>query len=301
MAGITDSVFRTLCKIHGADVVVSEMVSAEGIIHNSKNTNKLLFFRQEERPIGIQLFGSDVKSMVYAAQFIEETRKPDFIDINCGCPVRKVVRKNGGSALLKNPKLFSELISNMVKATSLPITVKIRSGWVKYEWVDTEFAKIAEDCGASAITLHPRSQSMGFSGHSFWERIALVKEHVKIPVIGNGDIITPKNGCDMIALTGCDSIMIGRGALGFPWIFNQIKMRLKCQDNTALPLKKKVETALYHLEEFIQVNGAERAVKEMKKHIVWYLRGSPNASQLRNNIFRSDSIDDIVCLLQSVL
>ena len=189
----------------------------------------------------------------------------------------------------------------MVKAVSLPITVKLRSGWLKNEWVDTEYAKIAEDCGASAITLHPRSKSMGFSGHSFWERITLIKETVRIPVIGNGDIITPENGCDMIELTGCDSIMIGRGALGFPWIFNQIKMKQKYQDIPPLSMKTKIEAALFHLKKFIQKNGRRRAEKEMKKHIAWYLRGIPNASQIRNRIFRSTSIDDMEYLLNQMI
>jgi tRNA-dihydrouridine synthase B len=301
MAGITDSVFRTICKMHGADIVVSEMISAEGIVHNSKNTNSLLFFTREEQPIGIQLFGSNVKSMVYAAQYIEETKRPDFIDINCGCPAPKVVKKNGGSALLKNPRLFTDILSNMVRAVSLPVTVKIRSGWLKYEWIDTEYAKIAQDCGASAITLHPRSKSMGFSGHSFWERITLIKKIVKIPVIGNGDIATPENGCEMIRQTGCDSIMIGRGALGFPWIFNQIKMKQKGQDIPPLSLKTKINTALLHLKEYFKKNGERRAKNDMKRHIVWYLRGIPNASLIRNKIFRSNSIDDMENLLLQLI
>jgi len=211
IAGITETVFRTLCRKHGADIVLSEMVSAEGIRHNAKNTTALIRYNKEERPIGIQLFGADPEHLAYAAQYVEEHALPDFIDLNSGCPVPKVVKKNGGAALMKDPKLFKNILHHMVKAVQTPVTVKIRSGWYKHDWIDIELAKIAEGCGVAALTLHPRSKTMGFSGHSFWERIALVKQAVNIPVIGNGDITEPHHALEMLTQTGCDSVMIGRG------------------------------------------------------------------------------------------
>ena len=176
MAGITDRVFRGICKEQGADIVFSEMVSAEGVLYGSDATLDLLRFEESERPIGIQLFGADPQRLAEAAKFIQDKAKPDFIDLNAGCPVSKVVRKNGGSALMRKPELFGRIISAMVKVLSIPLTVKIRSGWQKGEWVDLELAGIARDCGAAALILHPRSQTMGFSGHSFWERITEVKK-----------------------------------------------------------------------------------------------------------------------------
>lgn len=299
MAGITETIFRTLCKEHGADVVYSEMVSAEGIRHNSKNTKKLLFFNKNEGPIGIQLFGAHAQNLAYAAAFIEETVQPDFIDLNCGCPVPKVTKKNGGSALLKDPKLFHDILTHMVKSVTLPVTVKIRSGWTMNQWIDREYAKIAEDCGVAAIALHPRSKTMGFSGHSFWERIALVKQAVTIPVIGNGDIITPKDGYDMLSQTQCDAIMIGRGALGNPWIFNQIRKEIKSEEYLPVPLKEKLAIALCHLKRFEHHYGASLALKEMKKHLAWYCRGMSGIASMKNLIYRAQHFPELEDIINS--
>ena len=287
MAGITESVFRVLCKNKGADIVFSEMVSAEGIYFKGKKTLSYLTFSNQERPIGIQLFGSDVKHIVYAAQYIEEHAQPDFIDLNCGCPVSKVVKKNGGAALLKDKKLYKNIITRLTKAVSLPVSVKLRSGWEKHKWVDTEYAKIAQDCGVAALTLHPRSKTMAFSGHSFWERIALLKNSVTIPVIGNGDIVTPQDGLDMFSQTGCDSIMIGRGAYGNPWIFQQIKQIWAGEEIVPIPYEQKLKTALVHLKNYTRLYGEPRASREMKKHLARYSSGIPDAATIRNNIFRA--------------
>jgi nifR3 family TIM-barrel protein len=269
------------------------MVSAEGIHYGSKKTIDLLRFDACERPFGIQLFGADAEHLAEASRFVEEHARPDFIDLNSGCPVPKVVKKNGGSALLKDPGLFRNILTQMVKAVSIPVTVKIRSGWYKHDWVDTEFARIAEDCGVSAITIHPRSKTMGFTGHSFWERIARVKKAVSIPVIGNGDIVTPRDGLDMFAQTGCDAIMIGRATYGNPWIFRQIKEL--CAKKSFTPIKKeeKVTTMLFHLREFRRIHGDMRAGKEMKKYISWYLRGEPGAAGLRDRVFRAKDIEEL--------
>ncbi len=293
MAGITETVFRTICKESGADIVVSEMVSAESIVKNSKNIANLLYFQNKEHPFGIQLFGANAKTLAYAAEYVEKHTSPDFIDLNCGCPVKKVVKKNGGSALLKDPKLYANILSNMVQAVSTPITVKIRSGWSQDNWVDIEYAKIAQDCGVSAITLHPRFKTMGFSGHSFWERIKMVKESVSIPVIGNGDIINPEKACEMYSLTGCDSIMIGRASYGNPWIFNQIKGKLNDKYIKPISNQEKYKTVIHHLNEFLQVHGAILTERIMKKHICWYIKGMNGASFFRNKIFNSNGIKEL--------
>lgn len=300
MAGITDSVFRQTCKSQGADVTVSEMISAEGLFYNSKHTAELISFKQCERPIGIQLFGANPEHLADAAKFITEKFIPDFIDLNSGCPVPKVVNKNGGSALLKDRHLFERILTALVKSTPIPITVKIRSGWHMHQWVDTEFAKIAENCGVSAITVHPRSQTMAFSGHSFWERIAYVKQSVSIPVIGNGDIICADDALKMISETGCDALMIGRGAYGNPWIFNQIKDAFKKKPIRQVNAAEKKSMALDHLKLFVEHFGEKAAVKEMKKHLAWYIKGFQDASILRNQIFRAEEYNILLDILENL-
>jgi tRNA-dihydrouridine synthase B len=293
MAGITETVFRSLCKKTGADVVMSEMVSAEGVFHGAKNTRALLVFEPAERPIGIQIFGAHPGHIAYAAAYIEEHARPDFIDLNSGCPVPKVVKKNGGSALLRDPRLFRDIVSAMVKAVSTPVTVKLRSGWLQNEYVDVEFARIAQESGASAVIIHPRSKSMAFSGHSLWERIAAVKDAVSIPVIGNGDICLPGDAKAMFDQTKCDSIMVGRAAMGDPWIFSRIKSALCGQSAPETPIKERFLMVMEHLRRYIEVNGEKAAIAEMKKHVAWYIKGLPGATSLRNGIFRAATIREL--------
>jgi tRNA-dihydrouridine synthase B len=300
MAGITDSVFRTLCKSQGADITVSEMVSAEGIFYQSQHTTTLLDFNPCERPIGIQLFGCSPDHLARAAKFVVDRVQPDFIDLNAGCPVPKVVNKNGGSSLLKDARLFENILTALVKATTTPVTVKIRSGWHKFEWVDTQFAKIAEDCGVSAITVHPRSQTMGFTGHSFWERIAAVKQAVKIPVIGNGDIVTAEDAVKMKTETGCDALMVGRGAYGNPWIFNQIKNALNNQPIIPITFSDKKSMAIQHLDMFINQYGERCAIREMKKHCAWYIKGMSAASINRDRIFKAETCETLYSILNEL-
>ncbi|KMQ50838.1 tRNA dihydrouridine synthase B [Chitinispirillum alkaliphilum] len=301
LAGITDSAYRQICKIHGADIVVSEMVSAEGIKYRSANTLSLLSFRECERPVGIQLFGSDPYSLSEAAKFVQDYANPDFIDLNAGCPVPKVVKKNGGSSLLRDRHLFEQILTAMVKAVDIPVTVKIRSGWKKHEWVDVQFAKTAQECGVSCITLHPRSQTMGFSGSAFWERITEVKQAVSIPVVGNGDICNESDALKMLNLSGCDSLMIGRATYGNPWIFAAAKAALSDKPYTPPSARERIATIVRHLELFACMHGEQRACKEMKKHVAWYIKGMPGAAVLRNRLFRSETIDelrDIIDLLK---
>ena len=289
MAGISDPVFRTLCRDHGADAVVTEMVSVDAITYGAEATMGLMRFDPQERPIGIQLFGADPGRFEKAAALVAERFHPDFIDLNSGCPVPKVVKKNGGASLLKDLKRFKKIVTALVRASTVPVTVKLRSGWHKYQWVDIEFARCAEQCGAQAIILHPRSQTMGFSGHSFWERIGEVKLAVSIPVIGNGDVLSGADAVAMRQQTGCDGIMVGRGAYGNPWIFSEIKAAFAGKPFSPPRPDDKRLVALAHLARFRAAYGEFRAVKEMKKHISWYIKGMPGASLLRDRIFRAES------------
>ncbi|NLG18565.1 MAG: tRNA dihydrouridine synthase DusB [Fibrobacter sp.] len=301
MAGVTDTVFRRICKEQGADIVVSEMVSAEGLIYCSEVTEKLMLFDVSERPIGIQLFGSDPDHMARAAKLTYDKVRPDFIDINAGCPVAKVVKKNGGSGLLKNHDLFCRIVGKVAESVPVPVTVKIRSGWRMNEWVDVQFAASAWQCGAAAVTLHPRSQSMGFSGHSFWERITEVKKAVPIPVIGNGDIVSSEDALEMLRITGCDSVMIGREAFGNPWIFAQIKSALKSECGPIVTPEMKVDLAQEHVIRFKEMYGERFAYREMKRHVSRYIKGLSGASALRDRIFRAESTDQLLTVLKQIL
>ena len=221
LAGVSDSSFRLICKQNGVALVFSEMVSSEGLVRNDRKSNQYLEFLEEERPIGMQLFGSNPDVMAEAAKIVEQ-KKPDFIDLNFGCPVKKVVKKGAGSAILKDMKLLRKITQSVVMSTSTPVTVKIRSGWNTSQINAIEVAKILEDCGVSAVTIHPRTQTQYFKNHSDWNIIREVKQAVTIPVIGNGDIYNCYDAKQMIDETDCDFIMIGRGVLGNPLIFNQI-------------------------------------------------------------------------------
>ncbi|MBN1130984.1 MAG: tRNA dihydrouridine synthase DusB [Chitinispirillaceae bacterium] len=298
LAGVSETCYRQLCRRNGADAVVSEMVSAEGLLRKGKQTLRLCRFDEQERPFGLQLFGSDPGRMAAAAAWVEENVKPDFIDLNAGCPVRKVVGRGAGAALLKNPALFEKIVAAMVRAVSLPLTVKIRSGWNTGEWVDDEFARIAEARGAAAVILHARSKTMVFSGAAYWDRIRIVKKAIKIPLIGNGDIKSADDALRINKQTGCDGLMIGRGASGNPWIFNQIKLALAGRDPGPVTDEMRRETALMHITQVRDHYGEMRAVKEMRKHVSWYLRGQKKASVYRDRVFRSETTAELEAVVK---
>jgi tRNA-dihydrouridine synthase B len=299
MAGVTETVFRGLCRENGVDIVVSEMISAEGVTRDSKKSRDLCAFKESERPMGIQIFGCDPSRLADCAAFIEEHYRPDFIDLNSGCPVPKVNKKNGGASLLRDALLFKKIVSGMVRSVSTPITVKLRSAWSAQDYVDVQFANIAQDCGASAVILHPRSKTMGFSGHSLWERIAIVKSSISIPVIGNGDILSAKDAQAMFKQTNCDSIMIGRAALGNPWIFDEIK-RFLTGEKTEIPSVNNRKAVIFdHVRRFFVEYGEKKTVSDLKKHISWYLKNQPKASALRNSVFRANTISELEEIINS--
>ena len=293
MAGICNHAYRTIIKEMGAGLIYAEMVSDKAISYGSKKTIDMLYMTDNERPIAQQIFGSDKESFVTAAKYIEENMHPDIIDINMGCPVPKVALKSqAGSALLKNPEKVYEIVKAVVEAVNVPVTVKIRSGWDSNSINAVEIAKIVEKAGASAITVHPRTRSQGYSGKADWNIIKEVKENVSIPVIGNGDIKSCYDAKRMLEETGCDAIMIGRGVLGNPWL---IKECVDYLENDIIPDKishaEKLEMILHHLELLKDLKNSKVALLEMRSHTAWYLKGIPNTSKLKEDIFKTKTID----------
>lgn len=301
MAGVGDLAFRSMAKRFGAAYVVGEMASAKGLCFNDKKTAALLTVTEAERPMAIQLFGSEAEYIAKAVE-IAEKYKPDIIDINAGCPVPKVAGNGAGAALMKSPKLLGSIITAAVKATDIPVTVKIRSGWDKGSVNAVEAAKTAEACGASAITIHARTKDQLYSGKADWNVIKSVKDAVKIPVIGNGDVTDADTCAAMYAETGCDLVMLGRGAYGKPWIFKEIKYFLETGKHLPpLELPERLEIMKEHIELLIRVQGEYIGMKEARKHAGWYLKGLKNAAFYRNLCGGLSSPDDLYKLIEKVL
>lgn len=299
MAGVTDLPFRLLCKEQGADLVYSEMISAKGILYNNKNTKPLLEISPLEKPLSLQLFGSDPDIMAEMAKRIEGLDF-DILDINMGCPVPKIVNNGEGSALMKNPELAGRIVESIVNAIKKPVTVKIRKGFLRNENTAVSFAKRLESCGAAAIAVHGRTREQYYSGKADWEVIKDVKEAVNIPVIGNGDIFSKEDAERMLKETGCDGIMIGRGARGNPWIFHQIKYDTEKHNILKSPTHQDLaETILRHAKIQVEWKGEYLGIREMRKHVAWYTSGYPDSSKLRNDVNQIESLKELENLLEN--
>lgn len=298
MAGICNSAFRRICKEMGCGLIYAEMVSDKAITYNNKKTIDMLYMTEDERPIVQQIFGSDKESFVVAAKYIYENMHPDIIDINMGCPVPKVaVRAQAGSALLKNPEKIYEIVKAVVESVPIPVTVKIRSGWDHKNINAVEVAKIVEKAGASAICVHPRTRSQGYSGTADWSIIKAVKENVSIPVIGNGDVKSPEDAKRMLEETNCDAVMIGRGVLGNPWIIKNSIDYLDGKSYVPISNKEKVNMCLHHLDYLNELKDEHLACLEIRNHIGWYLKGIKDGNIVKNNIYQTSNIRDIIDIL----
>lgn len=302
MAGISNSAYRRICKEMGCGLLYAEMVSDKAISFGNKKTIDMLYMSEDERPIAQQIFGTDVDSFVTAAKFIEKNMKPDIIDINMGCPVPKVaVRAQAGSALLKNPAKIKEIVEAVVKAVKVPVTVKIRSGWDSNSINAPLVAKICEEAGASAITVHPRTRSQGYSGKADWTIIKQVKEAVNIPVIGNGDITKPEDVKRMLEETGCDAVMIGRGLLGNPWLIKNSLLYLDGKEYTLPTVREKVEMCIKHLNYLRETKPEKLVILEIRSHLAWYLKGIPSSNSIKNKVYQCNNIRDIIQVLKEFL
>lgn len=292
MAGITDLPFRILCKKYGAGLVYTEMVSSKGIFYNDNGTKKLLDIDENERPVAVQIFGSDPIIMGKIANKVSEVA--DIIDINMGCPAPKVVKNMDGSRLMQNPKLVYEIVKEVVKNSKVPITVKIRKGWDNEHVNAVEVAKFVEQAGASAITVHGRTREQFYSGEADWDIIKNVKDAVNIPVIGNGDIVDGESAKRIFEYTNCDGIMIGRASNGNPWIFKEILEFLKTGEKISRPNIQEIkDTILLHLNMLVDYKGEYTAIREMRKHIGWYVKGLENASVIRGQINKIESLEEL--------
>ena len=295
MAGVSESPFRRLCRGHGADVVITEFLSAEGIRRENEATLSKLRFEPSERPIGVQIFGADPVAMGEAATLVTDVFQPEFIDINFGCPVKKVVKRNGGSGCLKDLGLVQDVIRAVARSTHLPVTVKIRSGWSEEMRDPVTIALRCQDAGARVLTLHPRTRAQMYSGSACWDEIAAVTAALDIPVLGNGDIKTPADAVRMYTETQCTGIMIARGSFGQPWVFNQVRAML---DGTPVPpdptVEERFEVALTHARMAQSYEHDPRgAAIEFRKHLGWYAKGLPGSAELRKKLHAVTSLGEV--------
>ena len=301
MAGVTDLPFRLLCKEQGAGLLCMEMVSAKAIQYNNKNTKALLEIHPEEKPVSLQLFGSDPDVISEIAKRIEELPF-SILDINMGCPVPKIVKNGEGSALMKNPKLVYEIVSKTAKAIQKPVTVKIRKGFDDSCVNAVEIAKIVEEAGGKAVAVHGRTREQYYSGKADWDIIRKVKEAVSIPVIGNGDVVSGESAIALQKETGCDGVMIGRGAQGNPWIFSEL---LEYEKTGKMPERPSMEEIkkmmLRHAQLQMQYKGEYLGIREMRKHVSWYTTGLPNSAKMRDEINRVESYAELEVLLEKRL
>ena len=303
MAGICNNAYRKIIKDMGCGLIVAEMVSDKALMYDSSKTKDMLYMTNDERPISQQIFGSDLDSFIYSAKYIEENMHPDIIDINMGCPVPKVaLRAQAGSALLKNPDKVYEIVSGVVNSVNVPVTVKIRSGWDDKSINAVEIAKIIEKAGASAIAVHPRTRSQGYSGKANWDIIKQVKESVSIPVIGNGDITSCYDAKRMLDETGCDAIMIGRGVLGNPWLIKECVDYLENDiEPKKVTLEEKILMIKRHLNNLLATKPYKVAMLEIRTHAAYYLKGLPQGKELKVAIFKTTTKEELINLLDKYM
>ena len=302
MAGVTDLPYRILCKEMGCGLLYTEMVSAKAILYKNKNTEPLLETNESEKPIAVQLFGSDPEIMGNMARKLCEERTFDIIDINMGCPVPKIVNNHEGSALMKNPKLVEEILTNIVSKVDRPVTIKIRKGFDEQNVNAVEIAKVAESCGVSAIAVHGRTREQYYSGNADYKVIADVKQNVSIPVIGNGDIRGIEDAKRIYEETGCDGIMIGRAARGNPWIFRDIADYFEKGVINEPPDRQEVKKMiLRHAGLLIKYKGEYTGIREMRKHVAWYTTGMPHSSNIRNMVTQTESYDELAELIEKFI
>lgn len=300
MAGVTDQPFRKLCREQGCGLLYTEMVSAKAILYHNRNTQKLLEVDPAERPIAVQLFGSDPEIVSEMAAQISEGPY-DIIDFNMGCPVPKVVNNGEGSALMKNPGLAEQILSALVRKVKKPVTVKIRKGFDEDQVNAVEIARIAEYCGVAAVAVHGRTRQQFYSGKADWDIIRQVKEAVRIPVIGNGDVVSPESAEAMLRETGCDGIMIGRGAQGNPWLFGQILHWMETGEKKAPPTKEELkQMILCHARLLVEHKGNYTGIREMRKHVAWYTAGYPHSAKLRARINEVEDLEKLEYFIQAL-
>lgn len=300
MAGITNIAFRKIIKEFGAGLVVSEMVSDKALCYGNKKTIEMLNVDENEHPMSIQIFGGDVDSMVKAAKFVDENSNCDIIDINMGCPVQKVLKAHAGSYLLQHPSLVYDIVKNVVEVVNKPVTVKIRIGYDFHSINCVEIAQLIEKAGASAIAVHGRTRSQMYEGHADWSYIAEVKKAVSIPVIGNGDVRTPQDAKRMLDETGCDAVMVGRAALGNPWV---IKQMVAYVENGVLledpSIDDKIDQCLNHAKRLLIVEGERNAIRQMRGHAPWYIKGLKSASQMKNYLSKIETYQELETALEA--
>lgn len=301
MAGVTDLPFRLLAKEMGCGLVYSEMVSDKGLIYQNCHTLEMLKSDERERPVAVQIFGSEPDSMAKAAQIVEKSGAADIIDINMGCPTPKIVKNGEGSALMRTPDLAFEIMTSVVNAVSLPVTVKVRKGWDDKSVNAVQMAKLAEQAGVSAVAVHGRTREQFYTGSADWNIIKQVKDNVRIPVIGNGDIRSPIDAVQMLTETNCDGIMIGRGSQGNPWIFQQVSNYLSNGELLPAPtISERVDILLRHLDMLVAYKGEYIGTREMRRHAAWYTKGMPHSAELRLKFNQAESKQDFIDILHQI-
>lgn len=301
MAGVTDLPFRLICKEKGCGMLYTEMINAKALCYDDENTKKMLKIEDEEHPIAVQIFGSEPEFMGKAAAIMNEYPN-EILDINMGCPAPKVIKNGDGSALMRNPKLASEVLSSVVKNSKKPVTLKIRKGWDDDSVNAVEIAKIAEQCGISALAIHGRTREQFYSGKADWDIIEQIKQTINIPVIGNGDVFEVEDAVNMLEKTKCDAIMIGRGAQGNPWIFKRINHYMETGQILPEPtLEERITTAIKHMNLAVAEHGEYVAVREMRKHIGWYLKGLKNSAKYRDQINKITDYKEVIAMLEEYM